>query len=123
MGGTALLEDWNLLADQVLTKGVQKAAETILKKVDTSGDEGNNALPGFQTNQANAIYLLDAARDRQKTKVPAVMEILSNIQSNFFTTEQDITNLNKAALEAYRIKLAKFKTDVSKPVETKLRIA
>ena len=36
------------------------------------------------------------------------------------TTEQDITDLNKAALEAYRVKISTFKSDVNKPVETKL---
>ena len=36
------------------------------------------------------------------------------------TSQHDITDLNKAALEAYRIKLATFKTDVNKPVETKI---
>ena len=36
------------------------------------------------------------------------------------TTEKEKTDLNKAALEAYRIKLATFKTEVNKPVETKL---
>ena len=32
----------------------------------------------------------------------------------------DITDLNKAALEARRLKLAMFKTDTSKPTESKL---
>ena len=36
------------------------------------------------------------------------------------SSEQDITELNKAALEAYRIELANFRTDVNKPVDTKL---
>ena len=31
-----------------------------------------------------------------------------------------MTDLNKAALEAYRVKLATFKADANKPVETKL---
>ena len=36
------------------------------------------------------------------------------------TTDQDITDLNKAALEAYRVRLATLKPDVSRPIETKL---
>ena len=39
-------EDWNLLADQVLTRGVQKEAEAILKNADGSEDERSSAPPG-----------------------------------------------------------------------------
>ena len=40
-------EDWNLLADQVLTRRVQREAEAIPKNADGSEDERNNAPPGF----------------------------------------------------------------------------
>ena len=113
-------EDWNLLADQVLTRGVQKSAETILKNADTRGDEGTTRIQVSQTNQARARYLLDAARDRQKNKGPSRFGNPVKHSVKIITTEQDITDLNKAAFEAYRIKLATFKTDVNKPVETKL---
>ena len=36
------------------------------------------------------------------------------------SSNQDLTDLNMAALEAYRIKLAKFRTDVNKPEDTKM---
>ena len=36
------------------------------------------------------------------------------------TTDQDITDRNKAALEAYRVRLAILEPDVSRPIETKL---
>ena len=75
-------EDWNLLADQVLTRGVEKEAETILKSADTSGDEGSNAPPGFQMNRVRLKYRLDAAEDRRKTKAQFVSEILLNILLN-----------------------------------------
>ena len=36
------------------------------------------------------------------------------------TSEEDLVDLNMAALEAYRIKLANFRSDVNKPEESKL---
>ena len=36
------------------------------------------------------------------------------------TSDQDITDLNKAALEAYRVRLTTLKPDVNRPIETKL---
>ena len=57
---------------------------------------------------------------RQKNKGPSGYGNPVKHSVKLITTQQDIADLNKTALEAYRIKLATFKTDVNKPVETKL---
>ena len=38
------------------------------------------------------------------------------------TSEQDLADLNMAALEAYRLKLANFRSDVNKPEESELEL-
>ena len=69
--GDLITEDWNLLADQVLTRGVQRAAETILKNVDTSGDEGNNALPGFSDESGESDVTVRRSERQTKNKGPS----------------------------------------------------
>ena len=59
-------EDWNLLADQVLTMGVQKIAVTILKNSETIGDEGNNAGPGFSDGSGESE--VPVRRSERRTK-------------------------------------------------------
>ena len=71
-------EDWNLLADQVLTRRVQKEAETILKNTVVSDDEQSNAPQVFQMNQMRLKYRLDVAADRQRTKAQFDSGILSS---------------------------------------------
>ena len=39
---------------------------------------------------------------------------------NLVSSDQDLADLNMAALEAYRIKLANFRTDVNEQEESKL---
>ena len=113
-------EDWNLLPDQVLTRGVQKAAETILKNVETSGDQGNNAPPCFSDEPGESD--VPVRRSERQTKNKSLSHYGKPVKHSvkFITSEHDITDLIKAALEAYRIKLATFKTDENTPVETKL---
>ena len=113
-------EDWNLLADQVLTRGVQKEAETILKNADTSGDEGSNAPPGFSDESGETEVPVRRSGRQTKNKGPIRFGNPVKHSIKLITTDQDITDLNKAALEAYRFKLATFKADANKPVETKL---
>ena len=113
-------EDWNLLADQVLTSGVQKEAETILKNADMSDDEGSNAPPGFSDESGESEVPVRRSGRQTKNKGPIRFgnPVKHSIKS--ITTDQDIRDLNKVALEAYRVKLATFKSDFNKPVETKL---
>ena len=113
-------EDWNLLADQVLTRGVQRAAENVLKTMDTSGDEDNNAAQGFSDESGESDVTVRRSGRQTKNKGPSRYGNPVKHSVKLITTQQDIADLNKAALEAYRIKLATFKTDVNKPVETKL---
>ena len=68
-------EDWNLLADQVLTRGVQREAEAILKNADGSEDERNNAPTGFSMNQTRLKYQSDGAESKRKTRDQFVSEI------------------------------------------------
>ena len=113
-------EDWNLSADQVLTRGVQKVAETFLKNTDTIGDEGNNVPPGFSDESGESEVPLRRSERQTKNKSPSRFGNPVKHSIKLISTEQDITDLKKAALDAYRVKLATFKTEINKPVETKL---
>ena len=99
---------------------MQKAAENILKTVDTSCDESNNTPPGFSDESSESDVTVRRSERHTKNKGPSGYGNPVKHSVKLIITQQDITDLKKAALEAYRTKLATFKTDVNKPVETKL---
>ena len=113
-------EDWNLLADQVLTRGVQREAEAILKNADGSEDERSNAPPGFSDESGETEVPIRRSGRQTKNKGPIRFGNLVTHSIKLVSTDQAITDLNKAALEAYRVRLATIKPDVSRPIETKL---
>ena len=113
-------EDWNLLVDQVLTRGVQREAEAILKNADGSEDERSNALTGFSDESGDTEVPIRRSGRQTNNKGPIRFGNPVTHSIKLITTDQDVTDLNKAALEAYRVRLATLKPDVSRPIETKL---
>ena len=107
-------------SNQVLTSGVQQSAEDILKSTDMGGEENNNAPPGFLDESGDSDVTVRRSERHTKNKEPNRYGNPVKHSVELISSQQDITDLNKAALEAYRMKLATFRTDVNKPVETKL---
>ena len=106
--------------DQVLTRGVQKEAEAILKNADGSEDERSSAPPGFSDEPGETEAPIRRSGRQTKNKGPIRFGNPVTHSIKLITSNQDITDLNKAALEAYRVRLATLKPDVSRPIETKL---
>ena len=113
-------KDWNKLVDQVLTKGVQKAAEEILKSSNAEEEFNINAPPGFSDESGDSEATVRRSDRSTKNKGPSRYRNPNKHSVKLVTSEQDLVDLNMAALEAYRIKLANFRSDVNKPEERKL---
>ena len=113
-------DEWSKLADQVLTTGVQKAAENILNSPDFEAEQNKNFLLGFSYESGDSEATARRSKRNTKSKGPKRYGNPVKYCIKLFSPQQDVTDLNKAALEAYRLTLAKFRTDVNKPEETKL---
>ena len=110
--------DWNRLANQVLERGVQRTAADILhsKEIVEEGEECNNP-PGF--SDESEVEETSVRKSGRSKRGPTRYgnPIKHSVRS--ISCHNDILDLNQAALEAYRIKLANFKPDASNSVETK----
>ena len=113
-------KDWNKLADHVLTKGVQKAAEEILKSSNAEEEIHINDPPGFLDESGNGESTVRRSDRSTKNKRPNRYGNPYKHSVKLVTSEEDLVDLIMAALQAYRIKLANFRSDVSKPEESKL---
>ena len=108
------------MADQVLTRGVQKIAENILNSPDFEAEQNKNLLPGFSYESGDSEATARRSERNTKSKGPKRYGNPVKYSIKLVSPQQDVTDLNKAALEAYRVKLANFRTDANKPEETKL---
>ena len=61
--------DWNKLADQVLTRGVQKTAEEILKSSNTEEELSINAPPGFLDESGDSEAPVRRIEDQVDTAI------------------------------------------------------
>ena len=113
-------EDWNELSEQVLTRGVQKEAEAILKNTDGSEDERSNAPPGFSDESSEAEITIRRSGRQNKNKGPVRFGNPVTRSIKLTTSDHDVFELNKSAIEAYRMRLATLKPDDNNPTETKL---
>ena len=110
--------DWNRLADQVLERGVQRTAADILhsKEIVEEREECNNP-PGF--SDESEVEETSVRKSGRSKRGPTRYgnPIKHSVRS--ISYHNNLLDLNQAALEAYRIKLANFKPDASNSVETK----
>ena len=114
--------EWNKLADQVLTRGVLKAAEDFLKSSDRESEVNIYAPPGFLDESGDSDATVRRSERTTKNKGPSRYGNPYKHSVKLVSSNQDLIDLNRAALEAYRIKLASFRTDVNKPEETNLSL-
>ena len=113
--------DWNRLADQVLERGVQRTAADILHSKKNAGDdEDSNNPPGFSDESEEEETSVRKSGRSKKGPSRYGDPIKHSVKS--ISYHNDLLDLNQAALEAYRIKLATFKPDSTNSVETKFRL-
>ena len=83
-----------------------------------SDDERSN--PGLLDESGETEVPIRRSGRQKKNKGPIRYGNPVTHSIKLIKTDQDRTDLNKAALEAYRVNLVTLKSDVSKPIETKL---
>ena len=106
------------MADQVLERGVQRTAADILhsKEIAEEGEESDNP-PGFSDESEVEETSVRKSGRSKKGPIRYGNPIKHSVKS--ISYHNNLLDLNQAALEAYRIKLANFKPDASNSVETK----
>ena len=122
--------EWEKMADQVLTRGIQKTAEDILTSRDAEQSDDDvhmDTPPGCSDESSKDEHqgsIAQIRRSNRQTKNQGPKRYGDPAQHSvrLICSEEDLTDLNKAALEAYRLKLARLKTDTNKLAETKLGI-
>ena len=99
----------------MLERGVQRAAEYTLKSKDATGeDEDSNNPPGFSDeSEEGETSVRTSGRSKKGTSrygdpVKHSVKLISS--------QNDILDLNKAAMKAYCIKLATFKPDAKNSI-------
>ena len=117
-------EEWEKLADQVLTWGAQKTANEILTSRDRAAEENRPSTPPEFSDEpcreeTDGSTLVRRGGRQTKNQGPSRHRDPIKYSVRLNCLEADITDLNKTALEAYRIKLATFQTDTDKPVEAR----
>ena len=102
----------------MLERGVQRTAADKLHSKETAGDdEDSNNPPGFSDESEEGETSVRRSGRSKKGPSRYGDPIKHSVKS--ISYHNDLLDLNQAALEAYRIKLATFKPDSTNSVETK----
>ena len=101
-------DEWDDITEQVLTRGVQREAEQIL--VQQAGPIDTCPPPGFSDESDKEEDTTTVRRSTRQTKNqgPKIYGSPVSHSVKLIDCEDDITELNLAALEAYRTRLAIF---------------
>ena len=102
----------------MLERGVQRTAADILHSKENAeeGEDSNNP-PGFSDESEVEETSVRKSGRSKKGPIRYGNPIKHSVRS--ISYHNDLLDLNQAALEVYRIKLAKFKPNASNSVETK----
>ena len=100
-------QEWEEITNQVLTRGVQKEAEKILTQ---QMDPVDYSTPGFADESEKEEDTTTVRRSSRQTKNQGPKRYGSPVSHSIklIDCEDDVTELNLAALEAYRLRLAKL---------------
>ena len=118
-------DEWEKMAGQVLTRGFQKTAEIILKtrEEEPNNDSQLDTTPGFSDESGRDEHQRNTTqvrRSNRQTKNQGPKRYGETVKHSvhLICSEDKITDLNMAALEAYRLKVAKFKADNNNAAES-----
>ena len=100
-------QEWEEITNQVLTRGVQKEAEKLLSQ---QMDPVDYSTPGFADGSDKEEDTTTVRRSNRQTKNQGPKRYGSPVSHSIklIGCEDDVTELNLAALEAYRLRLAKL---------------
>ena len=100
-------QEWEEITNQVLTRGVQKEAE---KQLTQQMDPVDYSTPGFADESEKEEDTTTVRRSSRQTKNQGSNRYGSPVSHSIklIDCEDDVTELNVAALEAYRLRLAKL---------------
>ena len=105
-------DEWDDIAEQVLTRRVEREAEQILTQ--QAGPIDTFTPPGFSDESDKEEDTTTVRRSTRQTKNqgPKRYGIPVSHSVKLIDCEDDITELNLAALEAYRTRLANVHTNI-----------
>ena len=103
-----------------MKRGVQKAAEEILKSSVAEEEIHINDPPGFSDESGDGEPQIRRSDRATKNKGSNIYGNPYKHSMKLVSSEEDLVDLNSASLEAYCIKLANFRADVNKPEESKM---
>ena len=119
-------EEWQSLADQVLTRGLQRTADEIIKsrtenQIETASEHGSP--PGISDDSVvDDQGSASVRRSKRSTKNQGPKRLGSPVKHSvkYISAEED-ADINEMALEQYRSRLANVKADKNNPMETRLK--
>ena len=120
-------EEWQSLADQVLTRDLQKTADEMIKsrtenQTETTGEHGS---PSGISNDSVVDDQGSASvrRSKRTTKNQGPKRLGSPVKHSVkYISADEEADINEMALEQYRFGLANVKTDKNNPMETRLKL-
>ena len=120
-------EEWQSLADQVLTRGLQRTADEIIKsrtenQTGTTGEHGSPSGISDDSvvdNQGGT----SVRRSKRTTKNQGPKRLGSPVKHSVkYISAEEEADINEMALEQYRYGLANVRTDKNNPMETRLKL-
>ena len=120
-------EEWQSLADQVLTRGLQRTADEIIKskmedQTETTGEQGSPSRISDDSvvdDQGGT----NVRRSKRTTKNQGPKRLGSPVKHSIkYISADDEADVNEMALEQYRSGLANVKTNKNNPIETRLKL-
>ena len=120
-------EEWQSLADQVLTRGLQRTADETIKsrmeeQTETTGEHGSPSgiLHDSVVDDQGST---NVRRSKRTTKNQGPKRLGSPVKPSVkYISADDEADVNEMALEQYRFGLANVKTDKNNPMETRLKL-
>ena len=120
-------EEWQSLADQVLTRGLQRTADEIIKsrtenQTETTGEHGSSS--GISDDSVvDEQGSASVRRSKRTTKNQGPKRLGSPVKYSIkYISADEEADINERALEQYRYGLANVKTDKNNPMETRLKL-
>ena len=121
-------EEWQRLADQVLTRGLQKTAEQILnsRAENQTATTGEHCSPSGVSDDSIVEEQTGTSvrRSKRATKNQGPKRLGSPVKHSvkYISADEESADINEMALEQYRYSLADVKTFTSRPIETQLKL-
>ena len=120
-------EEWQSLTDQVLTRGLRRTADELIRsrtenQTETTGEHGSPSGildDSVEDEQGSA----SVRRSKRTTKNQGPKRLGSPVKHwvRYISADEE-ADLNEMALEQYRYGLANVKTDKNNPMETRLKL-